>query len=459
VSGSQGKAQAPGLPGAGRKAVWRLAASVVAAAAAGFILLLPAPLPRVIRLPAGVVELHHEMTVSGVELRGAASGTVLRAASDFQGRALVVVRGPGVTLSGFAIDGNREALEQRTGLPPSDKPFSQFTRGNGVLAVQVVGLRIENVQFRNIAGFAVLVSRSRNVRIDRVTVADSGSRNPRGRNNATGGILLEEGTIGFRVTRGQFRNIRGNGVWTHSLFTSPRNADGWIAFNCFEDLGRDAIQVGHATGIRVEDNTGARIGYPADEVDVESQAVPVAIDTAGDVDRTRYTRNHFTEIDGKCIDLDGFHDGEVTDNSCVNHADGNLYPFGNVGILFNDSNPKTRSNRIRVTGNLLDGVKFTGIFAIGTGHTISHNRLLNVNLAHCNEEAAHAGCYYPAGEPDALQAGIYLGRGFLWPEPSRGDAIEDNEISGYKMDARCILAAPGVSTAANTVRNNRCKAQ
>jgi hypothetical protein len=432
--------------------------AVAALAALAVLLSLPAPGPRVIQLPAGTFELHRELLVSnGMELRGAAAGTVLRAAADFDGRALVVVYGAGVTLRGFTLDGNRGELDRRTGLPPSDKPFSQFTRGNGVLAAGVAKLRIENVRFRYIAGFAVLVSRSRDVRIEHVEVADSGSRDTRGRNNATGGILLEEGTRDFRVSRSQFRNIRGNGVWTHSLFTSPRNQDGWIAFNRFADLARDAIQVGHATNVRVEDNEGTRIGYPAELVDLEDQAYPVALDTAGDVDRTSYARNRFTEVDGKCIDLDGFHDGDVVENSCVNRPDAGLYPFGNVGILFNDSNPHTRSNRIRVIGNVLDGVKFTGIYAFGTDHTIAHNRLLNVNLAHCNEEAAKSGCYYPKDEPDALQSGIYLGRGFLWREPARGNVVEDNEISGFGMKARCIGFAPGVEPRANTIRNNRCE--
>ncbi len=426
--------------------------------AVAFVLLLPAPGPRVIALPPGNIELHHEWTVAdGVEVRGAAAGTVLHAAADFDGRALLVIRGAGVTLRGFTIDGNRDALERRTGLPPSDKPFSQFTRLNGVLAAGVSGLRIENVEFRNIAGFAVLVSRARNVHIDQVSVAASGSRNLLGRNNSTGGILLEEGASGFQVTRSLFRDIRGNGVWTHSLFTSPRNRDGWIAFNQFSNVARDAIQVGHATRVRVEDNQGARIGYPADEVDIESQAYPVAIDTAGDVDHTSYARNRFTEIDGKCIDLDGFHDGDVLENACINTPDARLYPYGNIGILFNDSNPRTRSNNIRVIGNLLDGVKFAGIFLFGAGHTITHNRLLNVNLAHCNEEAAEFGCYYPPGEPEALETGIYLGRGILWPEPARGNLIEDNEIAGYQMRTRCIGFAPGVQASANTIVNNRCR--
>jgi hypothetical protein len=432
--------------------------AAAAVAVLAVLLSLPSPGPRVVELPAGTFELHHEMLVAGgKELRGSPSGTVLRAAADFDGRALLVIYGNGVTLRNLTLDGNRERLERRTGLPPSDKPFAQFTRGNGVLAIGASKLRIADMHFRNIAGFAVLVSRSRGVTIDRVEVIDSGSRDARGRNNTTGGILLEEGTSEFHVTQSQFRGIRGNGVWTHSLFTSPRNENGEIAFNSFEDLARDAIQVGHATNVVVDRNDGTRIGYPLELVDNEDQAYPVAIDTAGDVDRTTYVRNRFTEVNGKCIDLDGFHDGDVLENTCVNRPDGALYPFGNVGILFNDSNPHTRSNRIRVIGNLLEGVKFTGVYAFGTGHTISHNRLLNVNLAHCNEEAAKSGCYYPKDEPDALQTGIYLGRGFLWPEPARDNLVEDNEISGFGMKSRCIGLAPGVGPTANTVRNNRCE--
>jgi len=432
--------------------------AVAALVALALMALLRVPGGRVLELPAGVIEIHREMLVAaGTELRGSPSGTVLHAAPDFDGRAVLVVDGAGVTLRNLTLDGNRDRLERRAGLPASDKPFSQFTRGNGVLAVGALSFRVSDMHFRNIPGFAVLVSRASGVRIERVDVADSGSRDARGRNNSTGGILLEEGTCDFQVTHSQFHNIRGNGVWTHSLFTSPRNANGWIAFNEFSDLARDAIQVGHATNVRVEDNRGTRIGYPPELVDLEGQAYPVALDTAGDVDRTIYARNRFTEVDGKCIDLDGFHEGDVVENSCVNRPDASLYPMGNVGILFNDSNPHTRSKDIRVIGNVLDGVKFTGILAFGTGHTVAHNRLLNVNLAHCNEEAAKSGCYYPKDEPDALQTGIYLGRGFLWPEPSREIVVEDNEISGFGMKTRCVGYAPGVQASANTVRNNRCE--
>ena len=166
-------------------------------------------------------------------------------------------------------------------------------------------------------------------------------------------------------------NVRGNGIWTHSLYTSARNARGRIAGNEFAMIARDAIQVGHATEVRVENNRGRMIGYPAEEVDLESQAFPVAVDTAGNVDASVYRNNQFEEIDGKCFDLDGFHDGEVSGNSCLNEDDDlKSYPYGNFGIIMNNSNPDMQSRNIRITGNTIDGFLFGGIFLIGSGHTV-----------------------------------------------------------------------------------------
>jgi Right handed beta helix region len=418
-----------------------LAASLVATAAA--FLLAPWPHGGSVQLAPGTIELHREMVLEeGAEVRGAASGSVLRAAADFHGRALIVVRGNHVLLRDFAVDGNREKLESRLGLPGYDVPFARFTPGNGVLAEGVSQLAILDVRFREIAGFAVLVSRSRQVAIDGVRVADSGSRNPAGRNNTTGGILLEEGTSDFRVTRCEMRNIRGNGIWTHSLYTSARNARGVIAENRFDTIGRDALQVGHATEVRVEGNSGTRIGFPEEAVDVEGRAIPVAVDTAGNVDRSIYARNQFSGINGKCIDLDGFHDGEVRGNVCMDVA--------GYGIVMNNTNPDMQSRNVRIEENVLDGVKYGGIFVIGEGNTIRRNRLLNLNTARC-------GCYYTAGEPDLFRSGIYLGRGAERPAPARGNRIEENEISGYEMDRRCIGSAPSISPAWNTLRDNRCK--
>jgi hypothetical protein len=415
----------------------------------------------VIELPAGIVEIRSEIEIPpgahDLEIRGAASGTTLRASNQFRGRAIFrVERATRVRFVDFAIDGNRAALERPAGLPGFSTPFARFTEGNGILAIQVASLRISNVHFANIGGFAILVSRSREVGIDRVDVRESGSRNAAGRNNTTGGILLEEGTLHFAVTGCDLRDIRGNGIWTHSLGTAPQNTNGRIAANHFERLGRDAIQVGHGAGIRVEENTGSDIGFPLDDVDMEHSATPVAIDTAGDTSHCVYARNRFAEVNGKCLDLDGFHDGEVRGNSCVNRFGAARYPYGNLGIVFNNSHPAMRSEGIQLVENELDGVLFSGVFVIGEHHHIAHNHLRRLNLAHCDGKSAQFGCD-DAANPGLLRSGIYLaGRGER-PAPARANVIEDNEISGFGMSVGCITAAPGVTLAANTIARNVCK--
>jgi len=436
----------------------------ITAAGAAFAVAVPllGPLPHhpVRQLPAGVIELHSEMVVDAdSELRGAPSGTVLHLAPDFAGRAAIVVGGDHVALRDFTIDGNRAALETRAGLPPSDTSFAKFTRANGVFAEHVTGLTIERLSCRNIAGFAVLASRARSVAIRRVTVADSGSRNSLGRNNSTGGILFEEGTTDFRVTNCELSGIRGNGIWTHSLYTSPRNARGVISLNRIREIGRDAIQAGHATALSVTGNSGSRIGFPLEEVDIENGATPVAIDTAGNVDASSYDGNRFEEIDGKCIDLDGFHDGEVRANQCINRDKPEAYRFGHYGITMNNANPDMRSQNIRLVDNLIDGALYGGIFVIGSGHTIARNRLLGIDASHCNENAAHFACYYGPGDPEILEAGIYLARGAEHPAPASHNLIRDNRITGFKMQSRCILAAPGVDPHSNTILNNVCRDQ
>jgi hypothetical protein len=417
---------------------------------------------RAIELPAGLIEISSELEVPAnahdLEIRGAPAGTTLHASKNFHGRAIFTCEScRRIRFSGFTLDGNRAALEQRLGLPPYDRPFAQFTPGNGILALHAVTLAVSNVQFVNVPGFAILISGSRDVLIDRVRIEDSGSRNATGRNNATGGILFEEGTERFQVARSVLRNIRGNGVWTHSLYTSPRNADGRIFDNQFERIGRDAIQAGHATRVRVENNTGKLIGFPTEIVDIEGHGMPVAIDTAGNTDHSAYVRNSFEEINGKCIDLDGFHDGEVRANTCMNRYTAERYPYGHFGIVMNNSNPDMQAEGIEITDNTIDGTLFGGIFVIGTKNRIWHNRLRRINLAHCDGSSAKFGCNYSPNQPDLLRSGIYLGAGAERPAPARENIIEENQISGYGMSAHCVSAAPGVSLAANRIARNVCK--
>lgn len=418
-------------------------------------------------LPAGVVTVSSEIRVPegthDLVVTANPRGTTLRATAGFKGRALIVCENArNVRFVGFTLDGARDSQTGRAGLPPSNVAFADFYKNNGILVRNVEGLSIARVTARRIWGFPILISASKRIRLEGLTVADSGSRNAQGRNNTTGGVLFEEGTTDFETRSSRFTNILGNGVWTHSNYGSSRNARGLIAQNDFRDIGRDAIQVGHATEVRVESNTGSHIGYPFDAVDIENGATPVGVDTSGNTDHSIYTQNRFEEINGKCIDLDGFHDGEVTLNTCVNKGAAGDYPHGHFGIVVNNWNPDMKSEHIIISGNTIDGAKFGGIFLIGSNHKVTGNQLLNLNLAHCNEDAAKFGCVAIQGEPDVLQAGIYLGRiAAEWAQKradaSQGHVIRDNVVTGFKMQSRCVMAAPGVLLAASDVANNQCR--
>ncbi|MBM3746778.1 MAG: right-handed parallel beta-helix repeat-containing protein [Acidobacteria bacterium] len=410
-----------------------------------------------VTLPAGVIEITRELVLPegahDLEIRGAPEGTVLRAAAGFQGRAVLSLRRTArVRLAGFTIDGNRAALEKPLGLPPHDLTFARFYPNNGILAEDSEAPTIEDVKLVNVTNLAVLITRCRTVRIRRLHLEDCGSRDAQGRNNTTGGILFEDGTADFEVRDSVFRRIRGNGVWTHSRYTSPRNSDGLIAGNRFQELARDAIQVGHATRVRVERNRGTRIGYPL--ADVDPNATPVAIDTAGNTDRSVYAHNRFEEVNGKCIDLDGFHHGEVLSNTCINRRPRQEYPHGHFGIVLNNTNPDMQSEEITISGNHIEGAVYGGIFVIGSRHRIVGNRLLDLNQARC--EPSRPGCLFWPDEPELLSSGIYLGQRAERPAITKDNLIENNEIAGCRMRIGCIAAAPGVSLRENRIGENGC---
>ncbi len=415
----------------------------------------------VIHLAPGVMEVTAPIEVpegaQDLEIRGAAAGSTLRAADGFQGQAVLVARGGHkIHFADFSIDGNRRVLERPLELPPSNVTFAEFYANNGIVAVDTESLAIEKVRFSQITNYAIIVSGGSGAVIEGVEVRDSGSRNERGRNNASGGILLENGAADFTVRECKLENIRGNGIWTHSRYESPRNSDGQILGNRLSHLGRDAIQVGHATRIRVEGNSGSHIGFPIEEVDIEGGAMPVAIDTAGNTDESFYLRNEWREINGKCIDLDGFHHGVVRGNICVNRQPAEAYPSGHFGIVMNNTNPDMESERIIVEDNEISGMVYGGIYVIGSGHRISRNRLRNLNQAGCRDGSVDPRCHFWPEEPALLRSGIYLGSRAERPAVTRDNLIENNEISGTGMAVGCVAVSPGADAAANRIGRNRC---
>jgi hypothetical protein len=416
----------------------------------------------VIRLPPGEIEISSELTLApgahDIEIDGA--GSRLKAADNFKGRAILVLDGTQrVKLHDLLIDGNREKLARPLEMAPPENAFRVWYPNNGILANNVTGLEAANLWFSNVVNFPILISQSSKIRITGVSIENSGSKNARGRNNLSGGILLEEGTSDFQVENSRFRGILGNGLWTHSNFRAPRQRDGRFANNQFHTIGRDALQLGHASHVRIELNSGANIGYPVEIVDVENLGTPVALDTAGNVDHSEYMGNTFEEINGQCINLDGFHDGVVRLNRCINRKTAADYPFGSFGMAMNNAHPDTHSNNIEILDNDIDGAKFGGLFMIGSGHRVIRNRFVNLNLAGCNESAPKMPCVYKADEPEMLESGIYLGAGASRLEPARGNIIRDNHISGHKMKSRCITLGPKVSRASNTIQSNNCSDQ
>jgi hypothetical protein len=413
-----------------------------------------------IQLPAGTADLHAPLELASgahdLEIVGDPSGSILRLAPDFRGKgAIVGDRATNITIAGFSIVGNRARLPA-VYLPPSDVTFAKFYDANGIVFTSSQKITIRDVSFTAIGGFAILASACSGVTIEHVSIRDSGSLNAQGHSNTTGGILLEQGTTGFEVRGCHLERIRGNGIWTHSNYGSPLNRNGIIADNEIRVTPRDAIQIGHATNVKVTGNRGGDIGVPVAEADIPGGATPVAIDTAGDVSKTAYSGNRFTDVNGQCIDLDGFHDGQVLDNSCENAKPREAYPLSHVGIVFGNSNPDMRSQNVIVKGNLIQGFGYGGVYLIGSGHQITDNRFIDINRNHCTGDMHTPLCNYAPDEPAMLRSGIYLAGHAARPAETRSNLIRDNELSGFGMDKWCVSAGPGLKLALNQIANNTC---
>ncbi len=413
----------------------------------------------IIRLPKGVIEVSSELTLApgAHDLEIVGNETMLKASDNFKGRAILVLENAErIHVHYLEIDGNRGKLAKPLEMAPPENAFRVWYPDNGVLVDKVAGLQVERLRISNVVNFPILVSQSSNIRIWGAQIEDSGSRNARGRNNLSGGILFEEGCSNFEVTESTFRRVLGNALWTHSNFRAPRQQDGSFTRNRFDTIGRDALQAGHGTRLRIAENMGSNIGFPFDAVDIENQGIPIAIDTAGNVDQSEYAANTFEEVNGQCLNLDGFHDGVVRDNRCTNRKTAAEYPHGSFGMAMNNAHPDTHSNNIEIRNNTIDGSKFGGLFLMGSGNRVFGNHFVNLNLAGCNESNGKFPCIYKSDEPQMLESGIYLDAGVSRPEPVRGNIIRDNEISGYKMKTRCIALAPGVPRAGNEIENNSC---
>jgi len=379
------------------------------------------------------------------------SGTILKATDQFNGRAILVIDAArNVRLRDFTLDGNRIGLEKQMDAPPVDASLRDYFPNSGVLLDRVQGAEVSNLTLANFPNLAIVASRAFKVRMHHLHVEDNGSLDQRRHNNGSGGIAFEDGTVEFEVRSSTFRRLRGNALWTRSVPGAPRQENGIFAANRFDAIGHTAVLIGNASKMRVEENTGASIGYPAEAVD--PQTPPSALAATGNVDHSTYAKNQFEEVNGRCINLDGFHDGIVIRNQCADRRLPSEYPFGDIGIVMSNTDPAVDPANVELTGNVIDGSKYGGLLLIGHGHRVMGNQFEHLNKALCDGK----NCPEPKEDPKLLESGIYFGRGGARPSPARANTVRDNTISGYKMKTRCIGAAPGVSLQANTLAANAC---
>jgi hypothetical protein len=416
----------------------------------------------IVELPAGQTRLDQPLVfpkgAHNIQLRGNPSGSTLVLNQGFKDAAAILIDdASNITLSGFSILGDRTDLKTDLNLPTREAAFADYYPANGIVVRASAAVTIRNVRFSRIRSFPVIINSASKGLIDSVTVEDSGTLNRDGHNNTTGGILLEEGSTNFEVRDSTLSRVTGNAIWTHSYARSPRQSDGIIRGNTISTVARDAIQIGHATRILVANNHGSQIGFPVDYVDFPGYATPVAIDTAGNVDGTTYRDNEFTAIAGQCIDLDGFHDGSVTGNTCTNDPAAASQWLGlHFGILFGNHDPAVTSANVIIARNSLRGFAYGGLFLIGEHNLIEANHFLDVNLAHCGTQPVLPKCNALTDQPDALRSGIYLSDDGGRPTTTRNNIIRDNVIEGFGMAQHCIAAKKTVSLKSNTISGNLC---
>lgn len=216
-----------------------------------------------ITLPAGEITLAREIVLPAdahdLDIRG--DGTTLKAADNFRGRALLVLPGGrNIRVHDLALDGNRDAVGRMITLPPAGTMFSHVLPNNGIVAEGVTGLEIFAVKATRIATFAVLVNAGHNVKLHDIDVSDSGGFNPQRRNNATGGLALEEGTADFEIVHCRFGGIRGTGL------TARRVERGRITDNEFAVVANTGISVSASKSVSIVNNSIRQAGFPAEEV-------------------------------------------------------------------------------------------------------------------------------------------------------------------------------------------------
>jgi len=233
-----------------------------------------------VTLPAGEITLTRELVLPpdahDLDIKG--SGTTIKASDAFRGRALLVLTaGRNIRIHDLMLDGNRDAVGRMLMLPAAGTMYSRVLPNNGIMAESVMGLELFGIKANHISTFAVLVNASHNVKLHDIEVSDSGGFNPQRRNNATGGLALEEGSSDFEIRHCRFGGLRGTGVTLRSV------ERGSVIDNEFAVMARDGIRVTDSKTVMIANNVVRQIGFPTEEVDGRAVCIAFERVTGGEI--------------------------------------------------------------------------------------------------------------------------------------------------------------------------------
>jgi hypothetical protein len=367
-----------------------LAAAIAAAPADG----------GVVRLGAGTWEIRHPVVIpaSKRNLRIAGGGAVLERVAPVA--EVLDIASEGVTIESLIIDGNQAGTTKL--VFAARDPMDPLLAAGSSIRIEPGAKRItlRGVEIRSTQGYAVLIDARaadvEGVTIDRCTIRDSvqytdvstpaekADASESGYGSWGGGIHFQAGTAahvkGLSIVNSRFQDIYGHAIWGHSNFVENLSEDVRVIGNTFRDIGLDAVQFGCVRNGLVERNAISRIGYikgaPKYRLANGDSYCGVGIDTAGWSSGCRYRGNTMLNVNGPCIDLDGFSDGEVSNNTCEVSAEGDpLYAkdrvaeFGPKGQNHDWSKGINASNtwsakgaeRVQIVGNTIRNMGVSAI--------------------------------------------------------------------------------------------------
>ena len=254
-----------------------------------------------------------------------------------------------------------------------------------VEGVEIAEVHLATSEFRD-SGQPLLENRDRRMML----VEDSGSRNAKGRNNLSGGILIEEGSTHFEVRDSVSAYWRQRAVDPFAAH-SPRLDDGVFAGIISIPSAATRSRLARPR-VHVEDNTGATSVFRrklsmSSTAERRWRSIPRAMSTI------HVSAQHIREVDGKCFDLDGFHDGIDRRQYLCQRRPPDAYPFGHFGIVMNNTDPNMQSREHRNSRQHLRRHEVRRAVSDRQRSPGHRQSFLRLNKAECNENAKSSGAF------------------------------------------------------------------